>query len=145
MNTKQLGNIGEAKAISAFVERQIPVFIPFGDNEKADLLVELNGKLKRIQIKTSKKASDGKVEFDLTSCTLHRKNGARHKYNLDEVDYFFCYNVERRKSYLIKNDKTMTVIRLRYEKPKNNQTQNINFEEDYLFKNVIESILTTNC
>ena len=34
MTTKQLGNIGEAKALAKFVELQIPVYIPFGDNER---------------------------------------------------------------------------------------------------------------
>ena len=53
MNSKRLGNIGEAKAIAAFVENQIPVYIPFGDNEKADLIAEFNGKLNKIQLKSS--------------------------------------------------------------------------------------------
>ena len=53
MTTKQLGNIGEAKVLAKFVELQVPVYIPFGDNEKADLVAEFNGKLNKIQVKTS--------------------------------------------------------------------------------------------
>lgn len=53
MTTKQLGNIGEAKALAKFVELQIPVYIPFGDNEKSDLIADFNGKLNKVQIKTS--------------------------------------------------------------------------------------------
>lgn len=53
MTTKQLGNIGEAKTLAKFVGLQIPVYIPFGDNEKADLIAEFNGKLNKIQVKTS--------------------------------------------------------------------------------------------
>ena len=34
MNTKFIGNVGEAKTLSKFVELGIPVYIPFGDNEK---------------------------------------------------------------------------------------------------------------
>ena len=52
MTTKQLGNIGEAKALSKFVEMNIPVYVAFGDNEKADLIAEFNGKLNKIQVKT---------------------------------------------------------------------------------------------
>lgn len=51
MNSKQIGNIGEAKVLSKFIELGFPVYIPFGDNEKADLVVEFNGKLNKIQIK----------------------------------------------------------------------------------------------
>ena len=39
MNSKRIGNIGEAAALMKFVEIGIPVYLPFGDNEKADLLV----------------------------------------------------------------------------------------------------------
>lgn len=45
MTTKQLGNIGEAKALSKFVELQVPVYQAFGDNEKSDLIADFNGRL----------------------------------------------------------------------------------------------------
>lgn len=53
MTTKQLGNIGEAKVLAKFVELKVPIYIPFGDNKKADLIAEFNGKLNKIQVKTS--------------------------------------------------------------------------------------------
>ena len=42
VNTKRYGNIGEAMAISLFVKHGIPIAIPFGDNEKYDLIAEFN-------------------------------------------------------------------------------------------------------
>ena len=101
MNSKRLGNIGEAKAIAAFVENQIPVYLPFGDNEKADLIAEFNGKLNKIQVKSSEKAEDGKMIFSLVSSTAHRKNGVKHIYTSDEIDFFVCYNLKRDKLFLI--------------------------------------------
>lgn len=53
MNSKRIGNIGEAAALMKFVEIGIPVYLPFGDNEKADLIVELKGQLLKIQVKSS--------------------------------------------------------------------------------------------
>ena len=70
MDTKGVGNIGEAKVLCKFVELGIPVYLPFGDNERSDLIAEFNGKLNRIQVKTSVKAEDGKMIFDLTSYTF---------------------------------------------------------------------------
>ena len=135
MNSKTIGNIGEAKALCKFVELGIPVYIPFGDNEKADLIAEFNGKLNKIQVKTSIKAEDGKMIFDLTSSTVHRANGVKHIYNKDEIDYFVCYNIARDKLFLIPIEKAPgTAITIRYEKPKNNQTKGIQFEEDYLLE-----------
>ena len=72
---------------------QIPVYIPFGDNERADLIAEFNGKLQKIQVKTSEKCEDCKVTFSLVSSTVHRKNGVKHKYTKEEVDYFALYNL----------------------------------------------------
>jgi len=138
MNSKRIGNIGEAKALCKFVELGIPVYIPFGDDEKADLIAEFNGKLNKIQVKTSQKAEDGKMIFDLTSSTQHRKNGEKHTYTDNEIDYFVCYNIQRDKIFLIPvNETPSTNITIRYEKSKNNQIQNIKFEQDYLIDNVL--------
>ena len=93
MNSKQIGNIGEAKALSKFVELGIPVYIPFGDNEKSDLIAEFNGKLQRIQVKTSIKHENNKIIFSLVSSTMHRKNGIKHIYSQNEIDYFALYNL----------------------------------------------------
>lgn len=49
----QLGNIGEAKALAKLVSMNIPVYVSFGDNEKADLVADFNGKLNKLQVKTS--------------------------------------------------------------------------------------------
>ena len=138
MNSKRIGNIGEAKVLCKFVELGIPVYIPFGDNEKADLIADFNGKLNKIQIKTSQKAEEGKMIFDLTSSTTHRQNGEKHIYNDNEIDYFACYNIARDKIFLISvNETPNTSITIRFEKPKNNQTQGIKFEQDYLIDNIL--------
>ena len=40
MTTKQLGNIGEAKTLAKLVSMNVPVYVSFGDNEKADLVAD---------------------------------------------------------------------------------------------------------
>lgn len=76
--------------------------------------------------------------FDLTSSTLHRKNGDRHIYTNDEIDCFACYNIERDKIFLVAIDEAPnTALTIRYEKPKNNQIQGVKFEQDYLIDNVL--------
>lgn len=82
------------------------------------------------------------MRFDLTSSTTHRKNGVKHKYSSDEIDYFYCYNIERDKSFFIKtSDKLIGSIVIRYQKTNNFQNVNVNYEEDYLFENVIENLI----
>ena len=63
-------------AVSLFVKHGIPIALHFGDNEKYDLIAEFNGKLNKIQIKTSiSKTENGSVIFDVTSSSSNRKNG----------------------------------------------------------------------
>ena len=140
MTTKQLGNIGEAKTLSKFVELQIPVYLSFGDNEKADLIADFGGKLNKIQVKTSEEWKDHqKIIFDITSSTAHRKNGVKHIYTSDEIDYFSCYNLEADLLLLFPiteiSSKTAITIRYPYIEVHNQFTQ-INWS-DYTFEKII--------
>ena len=54
LNSSQLGNIGEVRVLSEFVKLGIPCYIPYGDGNMVDLVADFNGKLNRIQIKTTR-------------------------------------------------------------------------------------------
>jgi len=137
INTKSIGNIGEAKVLAEFVSYGIPVYIPFGDNEQSDLVVFLDGSLQRIQIKTIQHITDGVMTFGLTS----RRYDVDYKYTSDEVDYFALHCIENNSCYLLKNDgDPLRAVNLRIEKPKNNQAKGIRMAEDYLFENVLSNI-----
>ena len=94
MNSKRIGNIGEAKALAKFVELGIPVYIPFGDNESADLVAEFNGKLNKIQCKTTAAIDERSIiTWNLRSTVVTTSSRYRiHKYTQDEVDYFVLYH-----------------------------------------------------
>ena len=137
MNTKELGNIGEAKFLCKCVELNIPIYISFGDNERSDFIIDLNNHLFKIQVKTSGYSPDeGKIIFDLVSSTSHRKNGYKHKYTTDEVDFFACYNIIKDEIYLIKNTGNMSSITIRWIPPKNGQKKYHN-AEDLIIDNII--------
>ena len=137
MNTKQLGNIGEAKALCKFVS--VPVYQAFGDNERSDLIADFNGKLQRIQVKTSEKCEDGKMTFSLVSSTVHRKNGVKHKYTKEEVDYFALYNVESDTLLLVPIElllgRTTVTFNLEYKEPRN-QFKALDWK-DFEFENIV--------
>ena len=139
MNSKRIGNIGEAKVLAKFVEMGIPVYIPFGDDEKADLIAEFNDKLNKIQVKTSIKSKNGCSLFDLTSSTAHRTNGGRRKYSNSEIDYFALYSLDRDKIYLMKvPDNPMSAITIRFEDTKSGMKSRVNYESDFLIENVLK-------
>lgn len=141
MNTKNIGNIGEAKVITKFIELGISVYIPFGDNERADLIAEFNNKLNKIQVKTSSQIKNGAISFQLHSCN-HLTNMTERKYinkaySIEDVDYFALYNIVNDNIYLIENDNTVKSIRIRIDSSKNNQSINIKSEKDYLIEKVL--------
>lgn len=140
MNTKRLGNIGEIKTIAKLVEMQIPVYQAFGDIEKADLIAEFNGKLNKIQVKTSEVFSDGQFVVDLKSSTIRNKVNYYHKYSADEIDYFAIYNLGADMLLLLPIEefegRTSIKINVPY-KPSRNQFKAINWE-DYTFDKIIK-------
>ena len=139
MNTKRLGNIGEIKTIAKFVEMQIPVYQAFGDIEKADLVADFNGKLNKIQVKTSEIFEDGSFKVDLTSSTIRKKVDYKHKYSADEIDYFAIYNLQSDTLLLlpIKEFEGRSAIKINIPyKPSKNQHKTINWK-DYTFDKII--------
>lgn len=143
MNTKRIGNIGEAKILAKFVELGFPVYLPFGDNEKADLVVEFGGKLNKIQIKTTVDTQDGYYTIDLRNCKNHTCcPTANQHYTVDDIDYYATYCVERDTICLFDiHNLPNTTIRLRYEPAKNNQAAGVRWEKDYLLTTILEQLM----
>lgn len=139
MTTKQLGNIGEAKALAKLVSMNIPVYVSFGDNEKADLVAEFNGKLNKLQVKTSEKFEDNQFTISLKSSTIRNQNHYYHKYNSSEIDYFVVYNLESDTLLLLPieefENRNSIKFRIPYTKT-HNQYKSLNYE-DYLFEKII--------
>ena len=54
MKTKDLGNLTELQCITRFYELGYPISIPYGDSEKYDMILDVNGTLYRLQCKHAK-------------------------------------------------------------------------------------------
>ena len=54
VNVNQQGNVGLGAAIGYYTSKMYVVSIPLNDNQGYDLIVDKNGILRRIQVKTSK-------------------------------------------------------------------------------------------
>lgn len=68
INRRQQGDLGEASAIEWLTRQGATVFIPFGHSPNVDLVAEVEGRLLRIQVKTS--------------TYLHRTPNARERYQV---------------------------------------------------------------
>lgn len=130
VNTKMIGNVGEAKVLAKLVELQIPVYVQFGDNEPADYLILVEDKPYKVQVKTSTTFNGEITKFELTSSTAHRKKGYKHKYSKDEVDLFMCYDYCTDKIFIFKNAIPKCTVIVRYTHPQNNVIKHVNFVAD---------------
>ena len=144
MNSKRIGNVGEAAILSKMVEHGIPVYLPFGDNEKADLVADFNGRLVKIQIKTSLKAEQGSYSFNTcSSMTQHTvaAGSSAHFYTDIEVDYLCFYNIDRKVCLIVDiKDCPKRAISFRYEASLSGQVKGIKFEQDYLLDNFLQKL-----
>lgn len=96
MNTKQQGDIGVAKAIYIYTALGYTVSIPNTDNSKYDLVVDKNGKLNRVQVKTT----SYKTQYGIYQVTLKTSGGNQSwsgeisRINSNTVDLVFVLTEE---------------------------------------------------
>ena len=130
MNSKRIGNIGEAAVLAKFVEKEIPVYLPFGDNEKADLIIDINNTLLKVQVKTSNRLDQGSLIFNTRSS--RGLSSSTVLYSEEDIDLYACYSLITKEIYILyRKDFSQGLTSLRIEESKNNQTKNVNFAKDY--------------
>ena len=141
INSKRIGNYGEAKTLMEFVKHQIPVSIAYGDNERYDLIAEFNGRLNKIQVKTSNKSKNMEsFEVFLVNRSTLKGSTITRTYNKSDVDYYAICNIEMDIVLLYPNEGLgKTSVSFRKNIPKNNQQKDINLIEDYTFDKIINT------
>ncbi len=113
MNTKNIGNIGEHLAIIALLKLDVHVSKPIGDNSRYDLIIEHNGFLFKVQVKSTQSLKEGALEFNLCS-TNYVDGSCVKKYYAGEVDFFILVDIKTQQVFACLNDGRKS-IRLREE------------------------------
>ena len=132
------GRITELKAITFFLERGYIVSIPEIPCQY-DFLLDVNGKIYKIQVKTSRISSDGGyISFNTSSMTHNSEGYTKRLYSEQMVDYFCTFY--NNQCYLVPlKDCGSKEKRLRLLPTKNGQTKNINFAKDFLAEEVLKN------
>ena len=90
MNTREQGDIGELSAMEWLAYKGAHVAVPVGHSPHWDVLAELDGRLVRVQVKTSK--CFVKNRWDITLCTRGGNqswNGLSKVLDTTRFDYLF--------------------------------------------------------
>jgi len=129
MESHERGDATEAAVIAELKRRCLSVSIPFGDNERYDIVVATpDDRLLRVQIKTGW-IRDGKIEFHGKSQHTNSTGNTYTEYDGD-VDYFIVYVPDRDSMYLIGESEFGTGMQLRVEEPEQSH-ETINWADEY--------------
>jgi hypothetical protein len=143
LNTKELGNLTELQCMTRLYELGCSISIPFGNADKYDLIMDVNDKLYKVQIKHSTEYFDdfGELVYIKFKCTWQSHNTKgylRKQYQANEIDFFATfYNGE---CYLIPQSECSNEKILRIMPPKNGQRKGVSFLEDYTAKEIISKL-----
>ena len=129
LEPKQKGNLTELQSITAFYQLGYQVSIPYGENSRYDFIADINGKLIKIQCKTSREIEEDVIEFSCRSCRSNTQSNLERRYSKKEIDFFCTYWKE--KCYLVPVEQCSTSKKLRFVAPKNGQKVGISYAKDY--------------
>lgn len=131
MEPHRKGEFTEATVVAELKRRGIPVSMPFGDNERYDVIVETpRGELVTLQVKTGR-LRDGKVLFGAESQHTNSRGHVYERYDGD-VDSFLVYCDELEALYLVPEREVGSRMALRVEEPEVRNSK-INWATEYAF------------
>jgi hypothetical protein len=128
-NPKAIGETTEAVILAHLIQRGDNVSLPFGNNQRYDMIVDRGGKLIKAQCKTGR-LRKGVVVFRASSC-----NGftGEHRDYKGQVDVFLIWCPELNTVYEVPVAACgKQKMSLRIERTKNGQTAYVRYALDYL-------------
>lgn len=137
MDTNFKGCITEMKVMTKFLELGYFVSQPLLQNSKYDCIVDIKGKLYKIQIKTSHidPKNDKVFVFNCKSVTTTGTKNITTKYGKEDIDYFAT--IWQDKYYLIPVEHCSVEKRLWLTKP---TRSNSSFAEDYNLEAILKTL-----
>jgi hypothetical protein len=90
----QKGNVGLGMAIAFFSRKGNTVSLPLTDTQEYDLIVDINGELKKVQVKFTSRKSRNNFFIDLTTRGHVNANGDYYDNGFDrnanDLIFIFC-------------------------------------------------------
>jgi hypothetical protein len=132
---KAVGDSSEAMVIARLVQSGKVVLLPFGENQRYDILIDESDRFLRVQCKTGR-LRDGAVRFNTCSYTYHHPNNRgvkayRHSY-AGQADLFGVYCPDNDRVYLVPVIECgSNTAALRVDPARNNQSARVRWACNY--------------
>lgn len=131
MHTTTKGSIALSKVINECLKKSYQVYLPFDQHTRADLIIERNGKLEKIQVKYAE--SDNQTI--IVRCRSVNSYQIK-KYTSEEIDIMAVYDLTSDKCYYMNSSilgvKGRNQIILRLVPTKSNQEKRVLWAKDFL-------------
>jgi hypothetical protein len=125
-----VGHRTEGAILSELVRRGYRVLLPFGVNQRYDLVIECEGHFLKAQCKTGR-LRDGVVQFNPQSVQSNTRRTRIRSY-AGEVDLFLVYCTENRKVYVIPAEEVPNCcMHLRVDPVLNGQSKRVRWATEY--------------
>lgn len=135
LTTQQKGITTEMYVAAHLLELGYNVSQPFCQDSKYDLIVDVNNKLLRLQVKTSRLNTETSILFNCRSTTKNSQTNKSRYYEPDEIDYFATY--WKGQVYLVPRSECSAEKRLHLIKPERaNQCYAGNYIASEVLKNL---------
>ena len=123
-DTKAVGDRSEAIVLAELVKKGYLISIPFGENQRYDLLADDGTRILRVQVKTGRLRRDV-IEYSCSSSHTHR-GGPHARPYFGQVDIIAVYCPQNGKVYLVPEEEFVASrAHLRLTPPVNNQRRGI--------------------
>lgn len=125
-NTLIKGMTTELDCIRSFIAAGYQVSIPYGDCARYDFLADKDGKIIRVQVKSSNWTDETKTSFMFYARSAHinSKGVKQQKYDETQIDYFSTFF--EGKCYVIPVQECSVSKTLRFTPTKSGQLKGIN-------------------
>ncbi len=89
------GNIGLGQAIAYYSMNMVPIMIPLNDTQKYDLVVDIDGSLKRVSVKTaSSRHRSGNFKVELKNSGGGSSGSKIRPFDNSTCDILFVYTID---------------------------------------------------
>jgi hypothetical protein len=128
-NTKAQGDLSELAVMKKLASKGFWLSIPFGENQRYDVLADDGERVLRVQVKTGR-LRNGVVKYNCYSSHAHR--GGRQQPYFGQVDLLAVYCPDNDRVYVLpESELVATEGHLRIDPPKNNMRKTIRWACDF--------------
>ena len=129
-HSKQKGNLGFSATLKEIHKLGYNVFTEIGDFSKIDMIVEVNSKLVKIQVKYATE----KNGMAILALKKSGPNGYRYTYTPNDVDIFSVYLPNEDKVVFVPSSlacQNKTAMHIRYRESKNRQKCKVHYISEF--------------